>query len=164
MFCRECVGDVNAMVRKAWGSVGDGSNADYISDFLKLIVSGLISSIRAEDLCAAAERGNLDAFHELFVEVWFEAYPPSVENTTIASRQGTTFNPNLDSNINPTPSSKPTSEEAVYGNPDYATINGGLQITMLAVRAQDRAGAIYDEGGKSLHVVSFSFCCCTWVN
>ena len=99
-----------------------------IENILQVLFS--VESDRSEELCAFAETGDVDGFNALLNQLLPTAPPePSVAASKQASWSRT---------------SQPTSPGDVYGNPDYSIIDDGVSLQM--VRAQDRAGAIYDEG------------------
>lgn len=118
------------MFRNVGIDVGGGDGLGIIQEAIRIMF--VVSPDRAEELCAFAEAGDLDGYVGLVQEVTPTAPP---EEAVTTSKQ-------LTSDY----MSQPTSADNVYGNPEYGIIDGGLQISIQMVRAQDRAGAVYDEG------------------
>lgn len=121
---RECIGDIASSYNDV--GVSPGSSLRFR---LNLLVRGMFEGL-ATEVCEAAAAGDIGTLEEIFATI------RGVTNDIKESRPD--FNATL-------AKSKPTSDDFVVGNPNYATITVGSPILPWLVNAQDRAGSIYDE-------------------
>lgn len=113
--------------------IGPGAEAQAILGFVIGIM--MQNPDRAEELCTLANEDELEAFGVLLDEL----SPVDLGAEEATARQDLAD-----------PSSQPTFIYPrwglfVYDDPEYSIINADDQISIVLVRAQDRAGPIYDE-------------------
>jgi len=112
--------------------IGDGDGLGIIQEAILFMFN--TGRDRAEELCSFAGAGDIDAYIALIREVLLEEEEtPEDDETVVASKEWLV-------------ASGPTSEYQVYGNPEYSVIVTDGRIPIYMVRAQDRTGAVYDEG------------------
>lgn len=127
----KCVSDINGLLNDS--GIGAGSAAK--NSIAEIITAMITDSDRAQEICDLAEASDVAGLVAVLDEILSEG--PTVETRQAGSP------------------SQPTSEQNVYGNPDYEFMMfGGVEAQM--VEAQDGFSALYNADYFAKKVVEFA--------